>query len=357
MPPTPGHWGAPLRGPLVARPLSLWIDPALLPDGLIKRAIGRLEPLAVRSRSRTPYATLSAALEQLEVRALVLQRHGGKAERALANVERFLESARPWSVRGLRGFAQEVFDKWSESERSQEGRPEAEEGSVTLITVHSAKGLDWMVVIPINMLGKPDSLKPPFVDRSDNRLWCKIGQVTPPGYDEARDREKAASQAERVRLLYVAATRARDFLVVPGPEWKVVPKYWLALAGLHAIEGPTIPMVEADPLPESNGAPCGKKATRKRVSRRERRTFGLSTRETCKACEERSTLGRRDRIGNRERTESRAHVTTYDEDTTPVRCVFNGNNAQAQVAQWLRDHIHASTRNQKESMIRMRSRK
>ncbi|MEX2534465.1 MAG: UvrD-helicase domain-containing protein [Trueperaceae bacterium] len=260
--------GALLRGPLVGateeqlldvaeelneageRPLSLWTEPELLPEGVIKRAIGRLRPLAMRARSRTPYSTLSAALEQLEVRALVLQRHGGKAERALANVERFLESARPWSVRGLRAFAQDVFDKWSESERSQEGRPEAEEGSVTLITVHSAKGLEWKVVIPINMLGKPDSLKPPFVDRSDNRLWCKIGQVVlVPGYEEARDREKAASQAERIRLLYVAATRACDLLVVPKPEWKVEPNSWLTLAGLHQVEGPTIPMVGAEPLP------------------------------------------------------------------------------------------------------------
>jgi hypothetical protein len=86
------------------RQLSLWTDPALFPDGVIKRAIGRLQPLARSARGRTPYATLSTALEQLDVRALVLQRHGGRAERALANVERFLESAQPWSVRGLRAL-------------------------------------------------------------------------------------------------------------------------------------------------------------------------------------------------------------------------------------------------------------
>jgi exodeoxyribonuclease-5 len=227
-----GAFGALLRGPLVGateerlldvaqalheageeRRLSLFTDPELVGDAGIRRVLERLGPLARRARSRTPYQTVSAALEQLEVRALVRQRHRGRAERALANIERFLESTRPWNVRGLRAFAEDAYARWKDSERTLEGRPDADEGSVTLVTVHSAKGLEWDVVIPVNMLGTPRSVEPPFIDRANDRLWQKVGKSEPAGYEEAKEREEMAEMEENVRLLYVAATREAEYLV------------------------------------------------------------------------------------------------------------------------------------------------
>lgn len=44
---------------------------------------------------------------------------------------------------------------------------------------------------------------------------CPIFGIAPRGHEAARDAEKAESQRERIRLWYVAATRAREFLLLP----------------------------------------------------------------------------------------------------------------------------------------------
>lgn len=259
--------GALLRGPLVGateeqlldvasvlqdqgqRPLSLLTDPEAITDSIIRRVIERLAPLARRALARTPHQTLSAALEQLEVRPLLKQRHGGRAERALANVELFLESSQPWAVRGLRAFARDAYARWHDGESTQEGRPESAEGAVTLITVHSAKGLEWKVVIPINMMRAPRTSTGPFVDRDNHRLWIKAGHAQPAGFEEARLRDDAERQAENIRLLYVAATRARDLLVIPKPTWPMKSGSWLELVDFESVDAPSVTADRADPLP------------------------------------------------------------------------------------------------------------
>ena len=49
----------------------------------------------------TPHALLSQAIDVLRIRPVLLQRHRGQAERALANVDLFLSFSRAYAVRGL----------------------------------------------------------------------------------------------------------------------------------------------------------------------------------------------------------------------------------------------------------------
>jgi ATP-dependent exoDNAse (exonuclease V) beta subunit len=98
---------------------------------------------------------LADAITALNVRPQLRQRFKAGPERALANVDLYLEMARAYDVRGLRAFARDMRKNWEEAVRQVEGRPDAEQQSVALITIHSAKGLEWPIVIPVNMTGTP----------------------------------------------------------------------------------------------------------------------------------------------------------------------------------------------------------
>jgi hypothetical protein len=46
--------------------------------------------------------------------------------------------ARAYDVRGLRAFARDMRANWEEQVRQVEGRPDGEEQSVSLITIHAS---------------------------------------------------------------------------------------------------------------------------------------------------------------------------------------------------------------------------
>src|SRR5262249_5935680 len=104
---------------------------------------------------------------------------------------------------------------WEEKERVSEGRTDASEDAVELVTMHSSKGLEWPVVIPINTSTRLRSPGEFVHRRSDNTLHWVLGSVQPPELDDARAEEQTGEARQRERLWYVACTRARDLLVVP----------------------------------------------------------------------------------------------------------------------------------------------
>lgn len=259
-------FGALLRGPLVgatdeelldaaealaadadtASHLCVLTDPENLGEGPIRRVLERIGPLARRAHRTTPYETLAAAFGRLEVRALLLDRHRGQADRALANVGLFLERSRAYAVRGIRAFAHDVWTEWNDDKGTVEGHADAENAAVTLVTIHSAKGLEWPVVIPVNMLGDPRPETPPFVDRVSGRIVDRVLGCAASGFEEAKASATRASDAERVRLWYVAATRACDLLVLPQPSFAIGARAWLDIV---ARSWPTAPPARPTPPP------------------------------------------------------------------------------------------------------------
>ena len=123
--------------------------------------------------------------------------------------------SRAYDVRGLRAFASDMRANWEEAVRQVEGRPDAEEQSVALITIHASKGLEWPIVIPINMTGAPRSECGLMHDRRSDRFSIPIFGVEPADYGDIKTWNVEELARERVRLWYVAATRARDLLILP----------------------------------------------------------------------------------------------------------------------------------------------
>src|SRR6202035_1106581 len=143
-------------------------------------------------------------------------RHRNRNARALANLDALIERARSYGVAGLRAFVRELQSDWERKTRAPEGRIDAAEHAIEIVTIHSAKGLEWPVVIPINStteLYKPDQ----FVYRqSDNSLHWMLGGVAPPELAQARAEEGEEEARQRERVWYVACTRARDLLILPN---------------------------------------------------------------------------------------------------------------------------------------------
>src|SRR5271167_2720833 len=110
--------------------------------------------------------------------------------------------------------------------RQVEGRPDAEEQSISLITIHASKGLEWPVIIPVNMTGTPKSESGLMQDRRSGEFSVPILDIEPAGYDAIKAWSEAEHARERVRLWYVAATRARDLLVLPRHAAKLSDKSW-----------------------------------------------------------------------------------------------------------------------------------
>jgi ATP-dependent exoDNAse (exonuclease V) beta subunit len=242
-------WGLPRSAEEPSRipRLDLGVDTNSIGSPLAQIIIEKLQSLARLANSTTPYELLSQAVDVMRVRPILLDRHRGQAERALANVDLYLSLAAGFAVRGLRAFAEAMASAWADEARAVEGRPDAQEEAVALYTMHAAKGLEWPIVVPINTMTvvmAPDSA---VFDRRTDTLFCPVLGVQPAGYEEARDAEKSELDRERVRLWYVAVTRARELLVLPRLDVRPSKSAWIGLIDLTLDELPALDVTHLAP--------------------------------------------------------------------------------------------------------------
>src|SRR4029434_3256299 len=151
-------------------------------------------------------------------------------EQALANVLHVGELAPPYEMSGGMSFRGVVEELRAEAEGGQAAEaPILEEGSdgVRLMTVHKAKGLEFPVVILADITAR---LTPYDASRHVNaqRGICalRIGGWSPKDLNDHKELELRREQREGERVAYVAATRARDLLVVPAVGDEACPDGW-----------------------------------------------------------------------------------------------------------------------------------
>jgi ATP-dependent exoDNAse (exonuclease V) beta subunit len=156
----------------------------------------------------------------------VLTRWDGR--RRYANLRKLMRLARSYEElrgRDIEGFVSFVRDQEAVGATQLEAVSEEEgAGAVRLLTIHSAKGLEFKVVVVADA-GR-DTVGAPSVDEilvgADGRFGFRIVDPTSGrragvfNYDEVRAAEEREDRAERLRLYYVAMTRAIDRLIVSG---------------------------------------------------------------------------------------------------------------------------------------------
>jgi ATP-dependent exoDNAse (exonuclease V) beta subunit len=110
---------------------------------------------------------------------------------------------------------------------------------VELITIFSAKGLEWDWVIPIGLRKKFSSPSQPY-PRVQN---LEINRVVWSNVSERAARDEEAEKANIKRLLYVMLTRAKRGIVLPTPDGEYRPgKQGIAFSEVvpdHAVELPS----------------------------------------------------------------------------------------------------------------------
>ena len=239
-------FGALIRGPLVglseeqiadevlalpvfterAEPLDVNTDPSRVANPVLRRTLEVLQHLRRKRHGTTPYQIMVEAVEALHVRPILKSRHRGGAERALANVELVLEMARHYAGRGMGDFARTLWQRWEDEEAQVEGRHDAATDAVSIITMHSAKGLEWPIVIPINSATGLRREEGFLYRRRDDTVHFKVLGTADTEYERTMLEEAAELTRERVRLWYVALTRARDLLLLPRQSERGKSDWW-----------------------------------------------------------------------------------------------------------------------------------
>ena len=132
-----------------------------------------------------------------------------------------VDQARAWSETehgGLRAYLAWAQRQGNEAARVAEAvLPETDADTLRIMTIHAAKGLEFPVVIVSGMTSQPGG------DRGGVEvLWPRDGgcefklrkDLQTGDFDVAKPIDEQMDYHERLRLLYVACTRARDHLVV-----------------------------------------------------------------------------------------------------------------------------------------------
>ena len=145
-------------------------------------------------------------------------------ERRIANVRKLERLAREFEARDgrdLRRLAEALAAGRVGSVRETEAPPPAAgTGAIRLMTIHSAKGLEFPVVCLADLAHQLATREPPLlVDRGRVGLRLPTVEhraVDTLAYAQLRAERAVAAFAEEQRIIYVATTRARERLILSG---------------------------------------------------------------------------------------------------------------------------------------------
>ncbi len=230
-----------------------WSYLAPLPDETADSLRGAFEHLKMcrdEAVELPPASVIGRAVERFGISPWSLVLEGGQTRSG--NLYKALAIARRMSSRGasLTAIVEELTRLMEEPNDLEElSLRGANENVVRIMNLHQAKGLEAPVVFLVDPDAPGD--KPPLmhIDRRDDppRAYVSVTKpkkyarevlAQPADWDEKADREREFSTAEDARLLYVAATRARQALVVSTT--------WTQSSG---VKGPWVPLW-SDNLPD-----------------------------------------------------------------------------------------------------------
>jgi ATP-dependent helicase/nuclease subunit A len=211
-----------------------------------------------------PYDLIERLLTRHDGRRRLLQRLGPEAE---DGIDELLSQALAYErtdVPSLTGFL-----VWLSTDEVEVKRQMDSEGHrIRVMTVHGAKGLEAPIVILPDTCDTNPRERDEVIEVDSTPVWRTPADESPAAIAAARARRKERDAEERLRLLYVALTRARSWLIVCGAGEAKQEQAWYRMvadgmqaAGAEALPGgrlrhafgtwpdPRPHQTEAKPLP------------------------------------------------------------------------------------------------------------
>lgn len=160
----------------------------------------------------------------------------------------------------------ELLGRWVAAEEKHDGAPAAavSQSTVRVMNLHKVKGLQGKVVFLAGPEGAWDPAVSLHVDRSGAEVRGYLALYSeeryprllaaPLNWEQLKAREQAFLDAEDKRLLYVAATRAEEQLVISCRQKFANRNPWRALRP-HVETAPELPEPQAPPAPATQSIP------------------------------------------------------------------------------------------------------
>jgi ATP-dependent helicase/nuclease subunit A len=197
-------------------------DPAL--TARVRNFLTQFDQWRELARQASLSQCLEAALNQTQYETLLLA--DARGPERVANVRKLLDLARqfdPYQRQGLYRFLRFVQSQADEDLDLQPAPPMAED-AVRLLSMHRSKGLEFPVVVLAGLgtvFNEQDFGGAVLIHESLGlcpRIMPPDTEQRYPGLTHwlARRAERRELRGEELRLLYVALTRARDFLILVG---------------------------------------------------------------------------------------------------------------------------------------------
>ena len=184
-----------------------------------RAAAHKLRDWRERARNMTPFGFYTRLLGADQGRHALLARLGLEAGDAIDEFVSLALAHERDDAPSLATFLGQLEAAGLEIKRDME----AAGGSVRVMTVHGAKGLEAKVVFLPDTCGRPGGPGDPLVFRLEAGegepgllAWSPRRSADPPQVAEARETLRELAQDEHRRLLYVAMTRAEERLYVAG---------------------------------------------------------------------------------------------------------------------------------------------
>ena len=185
-----------------------------------------------------PYDLIERILTRHKARRHLLARLGTEAEDGInALLSQALAYERN-AVPSLTGFL-----SWMETDDLEIKRQiDSNSNQIRVMTVHGAKGLEAPIVILPDCGKRPNVVKDEIVKIGQTPAWKTASDEAPRAMADALGPIKASQAQERLRLLYVALTRAEKWLIVAAAgelskendTWYQMVDAALDAAGAHA---------------------------------------------------------------------------------------------------------------------------